>query len=193
MNTSLNTVGTDVTNRDDFAVMRDLIQMGKPLVAAGASGGTKNGAHWRTKGRPWKRVQARLESSGLQILTGMRRTCHQRMSREERQRPQRLQHWAQAEKCCSRTWEERQQPRPPAPSPPLGKGLRRIDKKFRHKRVSHREMVEDEVGPRRTQGYMKENHREKMERDQEKTPWRTPRIRQLLCVMVIVIVTMSKS
>ena len=115
------------------------------------------------------------------------------MSREERQRPQPLEHWAQAETWCSRNSEEQEQPRPPAPSPPLGKGLRRIDKKFRYKKVTHREMVADKVTPWRTQGYTKEDHREMMEEDQEMTPWRTPWIRRLLSVMVNVIVNMWRS
>ena len=89
--------------------------MGKALVAAGASGGTGNGAHRRTKGRPWERVQARQESCGLPTPTRTRHACHLRMSREDRQWPQPLAQWAQAETWCSRTWEERQQPRPPAP------------------------------------------------------------------------------
>ena len=40
---------------------------------------------------------------------------------------------------------------------------------------------------------MVENNREIMAEDQEKTPWRTPRIRRLLGVMVIVIVNMWRS
>ena len=192
MHTSLSTVRTAVTNRTDFAVMRDQIQMAKILVVAGGSGGTGKEAHRRTKVRPWTRVQARREFCGLQTPVGTTHACHRRMSREERQQPQPLEHWVQAEAWCSMTWEERQQPRPPAPSPPLGKGLRQINKKFRYKKVTHREIVEDKVTPRRTQGYIKESHREMMEEDQEMTPWRTPRIRQLLSVMVIVIVNILR-
>ena len=122
-----------------------------------------------------------------------RRAYYRRMSPAERQRPQRLEHWAQAETWCSRTWEGRQQPQTPAPSPPLGKFLRRINKKFRYKKVTHREMVEDKVTPWRTQGHVEENHRERMAEHQETTPWRTPMIRRLLSVMVIVIVNMWRS
>ena len=92
MHTSLNTVRTAVINRADFEVMRDRIQMEKPLVAAGGSGGTRNEAHRRTKGWPWTRVQARKESCGLQNLTGIRRACRQRLNREEGQRLQQLEH-----------------------------------------------------------------------------------------------------
>ena len=97
MHTSLNTVRTVVTNRADFVVLRDRIRTGKPLVAAGGSGGSKNEAHRSTKGRPWTRVQARRESCGWQIQTGTRRACHRRMSREEGQRPHWLEHWAHTE------------------------------------------------------------------------------------------------
>ena len=110
--------------------------MGKLLVAAGRSGGTGNEAHQRTNERPWTRAQDRLEFCGLQTLTGTRRACFPRMSREERQQPQPLEKWAQAEMWCSRTPEEQHHPRPPAPSLPLWKGLRRIDKDFRYKKVS---------------------------------------------------------
>ena len=75
----------------------------------------------------------------------------------------------QAGTLCWRTWEEGQQPRLRAPSPLLGKGLGQIDKKFRHKRVTHRENLEDKVTPWRTQGYMEENHREMMEEDKGMT------------------------
>ena len=125
MHTSLNAVRTTVTNRADSAVMRDRIQMGKPLVATRGSRGTRNEAHRSTNGRPWTRVQAPGESCGLQAPRGTRRACHWRKSGEERQ------------------W-----PRPQAVLPLLGKGLRPTSKKFRHTRVTHQEIVgEDKSTP----------------------------------------------
>ena len=52
---------------------------------------------------------------------------------------------------------------------------------------------EDKVHPWRAQWYMEENHREMMEVDKVMTPCRTPRIRQLLRVVIIVIVNMWTS
>ena len=51
-----------------------------------------------------------------------------------------------------------------------------MDKKFRYKKVTHREMVEDKVTPWTTQGYMEDNHRELMAEDQEMTPHETHRL-----------------
>ena len=84
--------------------------------------------------------------------------------------------------------EKRQQSKPLPPSPPFGKGLRRMDRKFQYKKVTNREIAEDKMIPWSTQGYVDENHRVMMEEDKEMTPWGTPRIRQLLSVMVVVIV-----
>ena len=64
--------------------MRGRIRTVKSQVAAGRSGSTGNQAHGRTKGRQLTQVQARRDSCGLQIPTGMRCICHPRMSRGER-------------------------------------------------------------------------------------------------------------
>ena len=122
MQTSLTTVRTDVTNSANFAVMRDQIQIGKTLVVAGGSGGTRNEAHGRTKVRPWTRVEACREFCGLQASTGTRHACHRRMSREERERLQPLEHGRRPRRGAQRSQKSGNSPGSRPRRCRLGKG-----------------------------------------------------------------------
>ena len=75
---------------------------------------------------------------------GTRRACHRRMSREQRQGPNRRNVGRRPKPGAGGTSEERQQPQAQAPSAPLGKGLGQIGKKFRYTKVTHQEMVEED-------------------------------------------------